>query len=298
MGSQAETGGPRRGGIGLRGLKEDFHSLGGDQAPSNGVRIEEIRGIAGAREIEELQMQIWGSNESWIVPSHVLHIVSDYGGILLGAHVDGKLVGFVVGFLARSEGKLFHASHMLGVLPEHQHRGIGAALKRRQRQQAQEQGLDVMTWTFDPLEARNAYFNLHKLGATSRSYREDFYGPMQDELNRDLPSDRLLVEWNLRSADRSGGHGEERYPAATPVTILYDRENTPELHLELASADQSIAIHVPADIQILKRDAPDAALAWRIAVRRAFTFAMGMGYEVRDFANGSYILFPRGVGEE
>src|SRR5438105_4101314 len=122
------------------------------------LRIEELRGIDGARQVEDLQMQIWGSNEAWIVPSHVLHIVADSGGILLGAQLDGQLVGFVVGFLARHGETLFHASHMLGVLPQYQQRGIGAALKWSQREHALAQGLDLMTWTFDPLEARNAYF--------------------------------------------------------------------------------------------------------------------------------------------
>src|SRR5579859_6260075 len=150
----------------------DIHSVSpglmGERPNPDHIHIEELHGLAQAREVEELQMQIWGANEAWILPSHVLLIVSDYGGILLGARVDNALVGFVLGFLARHDDKLFHASHMLGVLPAYRHHGIGAALKWRQRQVAQDQGLDLMQWTFDPLEARNAYFNFHKLGADCR----------------------------------------------------------------------------------------------------------------------------------
>jgi predicted GNAT superfamily acetyltransferase len=255
------------------------------------VLVEEMRGITGAHEVEALQMEVWGSNASWIVPAHVLHVVSDCGGILLGARIDGTLVGFVLGFLARHEDKLFHASHMLGVLPSCQHHGIGAALKWRQRERALEQGLDLMTWTFDPLEARNAYVNFHKLGVISRTYCEDYYGAMPDALNQGLPSDRLRVEWRLpAAAPRLRVHG-----AAVP--ILVERAGTPELQLEGASAGRAVAIHVPPDIQGIKRNAPDDALAWRLAVRRAFAWAFSRGYAVYDFADGAYLLGPSGQEE-
>ena len=250
------------------------------------VTVEELRGIEHAREVETLQMEIWGSSDAWIVPAHVLYIVSDYGGILLGARVDGRLVGFVLGFLARQNGRLFHASHMLGVLPTCQLQGIGAALKWRQREVARVQGLDLMTWTFDPLESRNAHFNLHKLGAISRTYRENYYGAMQDALNRDLPSDRLLVEWNLHDSP-------ERPAVATePQTILHNREGIPELHLESVQLDRPIAIEIPRDLQRLKHETPEAAVVWRLAVRQAFSLALRQGYEARDFRDGAYVLVP------
>lgn len=175
---------------------------------AEGIEIEELRGISQAREVEQLQMAIWKADAAWVVPSHVLVIVSEYGGILLGARIDGALAGFVLGFLARSDGTLFHASHMLGVLPECRRKGVGAALKWRQREVARTQGLNLMRWTFDPLEARNASLNLHTLGAVCRVYRPDYYGPMRDDLNRDLPSDRLVVEWHLT----------DDYPASTGGT--------------------------------------------------------------------------------
>jgi predicted GNAT superfamily acetyltransferase len=250
------------------------------------VEIEELHGAAGAREVEHLQLAIWGSNESWIVPSHVLLIVSDYGGILLGARIDGELAGFVLGFLAQQDRRYFHASHMLGVLPTCQQRGIGAALKRQQREQARAQGLDLMTWTFDPLESRNAYFNLHKLGADSRAYRQDYYGPMEDALNRDLPSDRLLVEWDL-SAD-----GSRPSLTASPRTILHNRGGIPELRLGELVPGQPLAIEIPRDVQTLKHQSPDVAMAWRLAVREAFSMALSRGYQAHDFLDGAYILVP------
>ncbi len=254
---------------------------------ADGIAIERLGTISHAREVERLQMEIWSANEAWIVPSHVLLIVSEYGGILVGARVEGALVGFVLGFLARSsEGRHFHASHMLGVLPASRQHGVGAALKRYQREVAREQGLDLMRWTFDPLEARNAYLNLHKLGAVCRTYRPDYYGPMQDALNRDLPSDRLLVEWDLRTDGRPPGWG------AAPQTILHNRNGSPELAVDGIVSGLPIAIEVPRDLQTIKGRAPDIALSWRLAVRQAFIASFDQGYQACDFRDGAYILLP------
>jgi predicted GNAT superfamily acetyltransferase len=250
--------------------------------------IEDLRGMARIREVEELQIAIWGSAERWIAPSHLLYVIADTGGILLGAQIDDRLVGFVLGLLGGQNGKLFHSSHMLGILPSHQQHGIGAALKWRQRERALEQGLDLMTWTFDPLESRNAYFNLHKLSVMSRIYREDYYGSMSDVLNQGLPSDRLVVEWNLR-----GGmprHGETG--AARPILVRQGKE--PELCLEDVPPDCPLAVQVPADIQALKQQDAESALHWRVAVRQAFSWALSRGYIARDFVDGAYILVPPG----
>lgn len=260
-------------------------------ASVDGIEIEHLHGTANVREVERLQMEIWRANEAWVVPSHVLLIVSDYGGILLGARIDGELVGFVLGFLAQTDGRLFHASHMLGVRPTVQHRGIGAALKWRQRDIARSQGLDLMSWTFDPLEARNAHFNLHKLGTVCRTYRPDYYGPMPDALNRDLPSDRLLVEWHLGSA------AVPRATGVTPQSLLLDREGLPSLDGDTLDDHLPVGIHVPADLQQLKRDAPDVALAWRLAVREAFSTAFARGYQAIDFRDGAYVLVPEKEGQ-
>lgn len=252
----------------------------------DGIEIEDVHGIAKAREVEKLQMEIWSANAGWIVPSHALLIVSDYGGILLGARIDGVLVGFVLGFLARADGKLFHASHMLGVLPACQHHGVGSALKWRQRDVARAQGLDLMRWTFDPLEARNAYFNFHKLGAVCRSYQPDYYGPMPDALNRDLPSDRLLVEWHLTDDERA------QPDSVAPHPIVRGRDASPEVQIDGLESGEPVTIEIPPNLQALKREAPDLALSWRLAVRQAFSAAFEAGYQACDFRDGAYVLVP------
>src|SRR6516225_7668648 len=134
------------------------------------LEIEPVHDVARMAEIEELQKVVWGFDARGIVPSYLLHVIDLAGGILLGAYLDGKMVGFAFGFLGQSGELTFHFSHMLGVHPDYQGRGIGEALKRQQREIALAQGLGLMVWAFDPLESRNAHFNLHKLGAYSFTY--------------------------------------------------------------------------------------------------------------------------------
>lgn len=253
--------------------------------------IDDIHDIAVMDEVERLQATIWGSDPAWTVPSHVLHIVGEYGGILLGAWQGSELVGFVLGFLGRRDAALVHASHMLGILPAYRKHGIGAALKHRQRERALSQGLDLMTWTFDPLESRNAHFNLHKLGATTRTYRTDYYGSMRDSLNQGLPSDRLVIDWRLR------GIGPPRNFTAIPHSILVDSAGVPKLATDAARSDGPLSIALPRDVQTMKRDDPEGALRWRLAVREAFNWALARGYEAIDFRDGAYVLVPREENE-
>jgi predicted GNAT superfamily acetyltransferase len=234
------------------------------------------------REAERLQMAIWGADQTWVAPSHVLYIAADSGGIVMGAYKDGVLVGFVLGFLGRHEDRLYHASHMLGIHPAYQLHGIGAALKWRQREEALGQGLDLMTWTFDPLEARNAYFNLHKLGAIARVYREDLYGAMTDDLNRGLPSDRLMIEWHLRRLS-----GPLSLPEP-PVSLLVSHGSWPEI--QPVQEGRPLTVFIPRHMQEIKRRDPKAALRWRLAVREALTWAFSRGYVARDFRDGAYLL--------
>ncbi|MGH2441609.1 MAG: GNAT family N-acetyltransferase, partial [Chloroflexota bacterium] len=229
---------------------------GQDRAPA--VRIQDLSSSEHLRDLEDLQVLVWGGAPSTIVPVHVLHIVATTGGIVLGAYDGDQPVGFAFGFLGRRNGRLYHASHMLGVHPAYQGRGLGAALKMAQRERALQQGLDLMTWTFDPLESRNAYFNIHKLGVISRRYTENVYGELDDNLNRGLPSDRIVVEWWLNDvkSDRKRAPNEA-------VTILASYNGLPSLRLEHQYQGQDLRVDVPEDIQRVKRDSPELALEWR-----------------------------------
>src|SRR5713101_490702 len=148
---------------------------------------------------EAMSREIWGAAERNVVPRELLLTIQRNGGLVHGAFLpEGRLVGFCFAFLGRRDGQLRLCSHQLGVLPEFRGTGIGIALKQAQRSDALRLGYELVTWTFDPLEARNAYINLHRLGCIARLYDRNHYGTMEDELNRGLPTDRFEAEWWLR----------------------------------------------------------------------------------------------------
>jgi predicted GNAT superfamily acetyltransferase len=147
-----------------------------------------------------LQQKIWGYAENEVYPLRLFVNLARIGGHTLGAFTPrGKLVGFVASLPAwRGRERYFH-SLSLGVLPAHENRGVGRALKLAQRKEALRAGIDRIEWTFDPLKAKNAFFNLARLGAIVRRYLPDHYGPVRSRLQQGLPSDRLVAEWWLTS---------------------------------------------------------------------------------------------------
>src|SRR5574342_498719 len=149
--------------------------------------------------VEALQRAVWPGSETDVVPAHVFIAAIHNGGLLLGAFVEDQLIGFVFGFPGLETSpdgpRAKHCSHMMGILHGYRDSGIGSALKRAQWQMVRHQGLDHITWTYDPLLSRNAYLNITKLGAVCSIYRRSEYGEMRDGLNAGLPSDRFQVDW-------------------------------------------------------------------------------------------------------
>jgi predicted GNAT superfamily acetyltransferase len=175
-----------------------------EQSPP-GLVVREPHGNLELRALEDLQIDVWGFDAREAVPAAHFRAVQHVGGMVLGAYVDERLVGFAYGFPALAhdaweEGVGIH-SHMVGVGRGRQGVGVGRALKWAQRSWCLEKGITWMSWTFDPIQARNARLNFHYLGARSHEYLVDFYGIMPGSLHGNLTSDRLLVFWDLRSRD-------------------------------------------------------------------------------------------------
>lgn len=172
---------------------------------------ESVKGTAGTIEIRmaselqefqqcvDIQGAVWGYEDSDIVPRRMFLLAMKIGGQVVGAFADGKMIGFAMALPAFRDGKPYLHSHMLAVLPEHRNAGLGRRLKLAQRDDALARGIERMEWTYDPLETKNAYLNLTKLGAISRRYEANFYGPSTSHLQGGLPTDRLYAEWWLRS---------------------------------------------------------------------------------------------------
>lgn len=241
---------------------------------------------------EELSRSIWGAAERNVVPRELLLTMQLNGGIVQGAWLpDGTIVGFVFGFLGRRDGQLRLCSHQLGVLSAYRAAGLGIRLKMAQAEEAQRRGLDLITWTFDPLEARNAYINLHRLGAIARLYDRDHYGVMEDELNRGLATDRLEAEWWLgEAADRW-----RRPPAAdverAAVMLRVGADGGPEpVPVRLAEA-RMLVVEIPSEFQQLKAARLERASQWRLASRVALESGLAAGFYAADFLRrGAYVL--------
>lgn len=255
------------------------------------VEIRAVREIEEYHACEVLQRRAWlMSDDLEVVPMHLLVGVHKGGGLLLGAYDGDDLAGFVFGFpgLTR-EGKLKHCSHMMGVLPERQGAGIGWQLKLAQREAVLAQGLDLITWTYDPLESRNAYLNISKLGAVCNTYVRDLYGPLEDGLNTGLPTDRLQVDWWIATdwvAQRLEGQpGPERGRQAVQANIT-DRTKsgwrTPgSLRRDLDLP--AVQVEVPGDYRALKAADSGLAQEWRLATRTLFEAYFAAGYVASDY---------------
>ncbi len=182
-----------------------------------------------------LQYAVWGYSDRDVVPSHMFVVAAESGGQVIGAFVKECLVGFALAYGAVRNSKPYLHSHLAAVLPEYRDLGIGRELKLAQREEALDRQIQLIEWTFDPLQSKNAYFNICRLGAISCRYIPDLYGATSSPLHRGLPTDRLLAEWHLSSARvRQAIQGE---PAAVSSTV--ERIELPSRALDAPTAELS-----------------------------------------------------------
>jgi predicted GNAT superfamily acetyltransferase len=255
------------------------------------IQVRPIESLAEYHACEALQRRIWDMpDELEVVPLHLLVTVHRNGGLLIGAFASGELVGFVFGFPGIDQGgRLKHCSHMMGVVPELQSAGIGLRLKRAQREAVLAQGFDRVTWTYDPLESRNAHLNIQRLGAVCQTYLRDYYGPLTDGLNAGLPTDRFQVEWWLtddRVEQRLVGETGEPWSADLPRVHATRRTQQGLLapgSLSLDMDASALQVEIPADYQGIKSRDPGLALEWRLATRTIFERYFAAGYQVVGF---------------
>ncbi len=263
-----------------------------------GFIIRHLETIEDCKAAEEVQRRAWGLSDLDIAPVHIVLTIHKSGGLALGAFDEqiGALLGFLLGFYGRSEdGRWKHCSHMMGVLPEARDRGIGQALKLEQRRLILAEGLDLITWTFDPLEARNATLNFTKLGVVSNHYIRNIYGDTLGELNAGLPTDRLSVDWWIRSP-RVQERADPNQRAATQqasshllaqaapilnITRRADGLPVPEEY-DLTSHQPILALEIPSDFQALKAADSALALRWRLATQAVFEHYFKAGYTATE----------------
>jgi predicted GNAT superfamily acetyltransferase len=254
---------------------------------TDNITIRDIDERGEMRDVEELQKEVWGVPDLDVVPLTQMVAARAAGGVLIGAFDDTTLAGFIYGFPSFEHGKIAHHSHMLAVKPSYRNYDVGRNLKLAQREHVIAQGIELMTWTFDPLQSVNAYFNFAKLGVLSDRYLPDFYGNDAASFLHQTGTDRLWVSW-LVSTGRVKRRISERNRSGfldLDVPLVQVMEDGAPRRNDLSGglSKQYTSIEVPGDINSLQENRPEIASRWRQETRRAFTEAFKAGYTAAEF---------------
>jgi len=303
------------------------------------IVIRDLRTIEELIQLKAVEKAVWEMAEEDAIPLTLAIALKAAGGVFVGAFTKEntdlqkaerqraepqrsekdqksekeKMVGFAFGFLGREHGELTIHSHMLAVLDSYRHLDLGARLKQAQRERALTMGVREMTWTFDPLQSRNAHFNFAKLGVVSETYKVDFYGPETSSVLHRNGTDRLWVRWLLESRrvrDRIAGKSgrAETMDALRLLAPLvrFDGKGKP-VRAELGEAlgRERVSIEIPGDILSVERADMGLAREWRDATRWAFRESLKSGFFVAEFCRsvrgqqgpGAYLLQKGTVGE-
>ncbi len=274
--------------------------------------IKAIQTHKEIKQIAEVETETWGMQPGDTVPEHVLTAVARDGGLLLGTYDGDRLIGFTLGWLgivnpggpSSAAEKLKLVSHLTGVLSEYRDQRVGYELKLAQRDWALSQGLDLITWTYDPLESRNGYFNIHLLGCVSQTYLRNYYGEMSDQMNEGIPSDRLRVDWWITSPEVENclGRNVEKSDFQRSIEELEDDGfqliNPPEEDSqgylvpgsqEIPLPNHRILVEIPADFQAVRTTDSELALSWRYHTREIIENLFKADYQIVEFI---YQRFP------
>lgn len=254
------------------------------------IQIRALKTIAELKAVEDLQVEVWGCSEREILPSLTLIPLLDIGGVLLGAFVEQELIGFVVGFPGFEAGQPVLHSDMLAVKAEYRSTGLGYRLKLEQRLLALANGIEKITWTFDPLQAANAHLNFGKLGVIADRYKVNYYGETSSALHR-TGTDRLWVTWWLSSVRVKQRVEQPVFSAANnpltdfasiPALLKVGTDGEPQT-FPVDWKHDSIRIEIPHDINAIVSADEALARRWRAATRAQFTAALAEHFVVSDF---------------
>jgi predicted GNAT superfamily acetyltransferase len=259
------------------------------------AEIRELSELEDLERLSEMFAVIWGRTGEPPLDTDILKALAISGNYIAGAFAEGRLVGGLVGWLGPRDELHMH-SHILGVLPNSEQRGLGFELKQHQRRWCLARRVKVIEWTTDPLVRRNGYFNLTKLGAEAPQYLVNLYGQMRDGINAGEESDRLLIRWRLDSERAelaaAGGLVEldaEKLRVWRSGVILSVGDHAEPVSHE--SHARVLLCQVPEDIVELRRERPALARQWRLALREALTPRVGHGYAINGATrSGWYVL--------
>lgn len=272
----------------------------GERPDSDVITYRDLTTLDEYAQVVALEQTIWGPGYVEVVPVPILAVTVLRGGILIGAFTGAatsspggeRMIGFVYSLAGIKHGKPTQWSHMLGVIDEFRDAGVGHRLKMLQRDRALAMGLDLIEWTYDPMQALNAHLNLTKLGVELGEYEENVYGESKSPLHAGNPTDRFVAEWWIRR-DRT----THEWSSAAPINRI-DRSGRWPLcaGVDLEERARTLLVEIPTGFTEMIAAAPAVALEWRMATRQLFTTYFARGYRVVDFrldracGKGTYLL--------
>ncbi|MBK9122387.1 MAG: GNAT family N-acetyltransferase [Chloroflexi bacterium] len=238
---------------------------------------------ADLEQASHLEAVIWGWDVQFASPTNVMRVSALKGGLVLCAYDRGAMIGMSWAFPAFTDGQWVLWSHVAGVLPNYRGQGIGAGIKWAQRKWALEHGYREIRWTFDPMQAGNANFNLRVLGVSINKYLVNMYGTYDDALNPGLPTDRFEARWELAS-ERVGQAEQGRLPVVDtlPDTMLVRAEGD-GIVTRMTSSQPSACVEIPASFSTLGRENRGLAERWQAALRTQLTDAFERGFVIENF---------------
>jgi predicted GNAT superfamily acetyltransferase len=245
------------------------------------ITIRDLNTLRDYADCVALQDETWGAGFSERVPTAILRVSQMIGGVAAGAFDENdRLVGFVFGLTGIRKKELVHWSDMLAVREELRSQGIGERLKQYQRDKVLTLGVRAMLWTFDPLQAGNAHFNINRLGALPIEYIPDMYGNTGSALHGTLPTDRFIVRWQLDSpVARTSGSLQDTLPLANPLG-----GNGLPVTASIPGDARRVRVQVPADMSAVRAAGQEAAVRWRLTIREVVTDLLSRQYRVTGFS--------------
>lgn len=269
------------------------------------IRYTDLNNLDEYAQVVALERAIWGPGYDEVVPVPILAVTVLRGGILIGAFDDQRMIGFVYSLPAIKNGSPTQWSHMLGVVDEYRNAGVGRQLKLLQRERTIAMGLDLVEWTYDPMQAMNAHLNFTKLGVVVDEYEENVYGESSSPLHRGNPTDRFVAEWWVRRphverriapASRLRLRAGELADAQAVNRVMRNGDWLESVDVDLSSDRRRLLVDIPMGFTDMLSRNPELALAWRICTRAIFTTYFDRGYQAVDFmldreaGKGSYLL--------
>lgn len=259
------------------------------------VMIRSLQTMEELLRMQEVETKVW---QMPATPVHQTFTALNNGGIILGAFLDDEMIGFLYSFPGFDGRFVYLCSHMLGILPAYRTSGLGVKMKLKQAEIARDRGYQMITWTFDPLESRNAYLNLHKLGATGAIYKENYYGAMRDGLNQGLPSDRIHIKWDLSKNKKESNIPFDKAKLLLDITPEGYPLMTDAFHSRMKQTADYLFMAIPVNFQEIKQMDFQLAKKWRMETQKVFRDLFDNGYQASDLILGhtgelNYYVFTK-----